>query len=448
MCMWNIRFRVWLPIVFGSLAIALIAWDRYNQTVLGSHMEGGFPIWPYRVPSILLYAINFPVTVLAKPFLLLPNMQTFDAQYFVWLPLIFIWWWWIGTRIDFGVLGRRNYRHVKLTSGLLIAVVIVLLGVVSIAIVDIFHSWREYHNTISLIGSGVLIRSAGPVVWCIVLAGCAISAVAKLLQGKFSPPSEKHPRSLRFVGVTAIVVLYIGAVSAFERIPTIDRNSCQTDAQTGCVHGTVVDENGKPIKGIEVEFIPTFKTGDAQWISTKHEWTDEQGRYNLNQVDPGKYLLGVHIEGAPDSVQPFATAYFPGVDEQVAASRISVTASTSTSLNPLQLHRIEVVTIKVKVEWPDGTRPERSNLSFQNISYPHQAVIGDNAPQVDDGIGQFTLPKGFDYDALADVQCDAGKIIESRESRPVQRITVRDGFTPTELTFVIPGPPCKLWQPK
>ena len=56
-----------------------------------------------------------------------------------------------------------------------------------------------------------------------------------------------------------------------------------------------------------------------------------------------------------------------------------------------------------------------------------------------------TLPKGFEYDAVASVECDAGKVIESRESRPDQRIKVADGLTPVEMTFVIPGPRCALW---
>jgi hypothetical protein len=40
-------------------------------------------------------------------------------EYGVWFPSILGWWWWIGTRMDFGVLGRRHYRHAKLFAGLL-----------------------------------------------------------------------------------------------------------------------------------------------------------------------------------------------------------------------------------------------------------------------------------------------------------------------------------------
>jgi hypothetical protein len=49
------------------------------------------------------------------------------------------------------------------------------------------------------------------------------------------------------------------------------------------------------------------------------------------------------------------------------------------------------------------------------------------------------------YDAVASVECDAGKAIEPHESRPDQRIKVADGLTPAEMTFVIPGPRCPLW---
>jgi hypothetical protein len=58
------------------------------------------------------------------------------------------------------------------------------------------------------------------------------------------------------------------------------------------------------------------------------------------------------------------------------------------------------------------------------------------------------IPVGFGYDARAKVDCDAGTRIETRESRPIQRLKVQDGSTLKELSFIIPGPACKLWSPK
>jgi hypothetical protein len=206
-----------------------------------------------------------------------------------------------------------------------------------------------------------------------------------------------------------------------------------------------VDESGKPISHIEVDLIPVHKTGDARLYGTHSEWTDDQGRYNLNGMEPGEYLLGANAFssfGAPDAERPFATAYYPAAENESEAALVKIVRSSPLRLSPLRLRRLEVVTIRINVLWADGTRPERSNIYFKNILYPRH---GGTLPQIDNGTGKFTLPKGFEYDAVASVECDAGKVIESRESRPNQRINVADGLFPAEMTFVTPGPRCTLW---
>jgi len=149
--------------------------------------------------------------------------------------------------------------------------------------------------------------------------------------------------------------------------------------------------------------------------------------------------------GAPDAERPYATAYYPAAENEGGASPVRVARSSPLYLPPLRLRKLEVATIKINILYSDGTRPERSNIYFKNVLYPRH---GGTAPQIDNGTGVFTLPKGFEYDAVASVECDAGKVIESRESRPDQRITVVDGSTPADMTFVIPGPRCTLWKPK
>jgi hypothetical protein len=162
-------------------------------------------------------------------------------------------------------------------------------------------------------------------------------------------------------------------------------------------------------------------------------------------MEPGEYLLGANAFssfGAPDAEHPFATAYYPAAENESEAALVKIVRSSPLRLSALRLRKLEVVTIKINVLWADGTRPERSNIYFKNILYPRH---GGTAPQIDNGTGEFILPKGFEYDAVASVECDAGKVIESRESRPDQRIKVADGLTPVEMTFVIPGPRCPLW---
>jgi hypothetical protein len=452
----SIRFRLVLPVFFGGLTVALMAWDLHNQRVIesmGMSWDAGAPIWPYQASSLFLFAVNAPAYLLAAPFFFLDHLRTLPMRYPLMLPLILFWWWWIGTRIDFGILGRRRYRHPKLTAVVLVALAVALLYGATRGILDGLRWWKEYGGGFPAVYAILLIRTSGQVPWCLALAAGALMAAVRLVRGRFPPlppATEMRPKYLNSAVGAALVVLYVGAVALLDRSPAtiVDRNSCLAGAGGGCVHGTVVEEGDKPVGGIEVECVPAHKTGDARWYATRHEWTDKQGRYSFDELEPGEYLLAVHWDAAPDADHPFATAFYPGVEDEAAANRVTVTVSSRTNLHPLQVRRLEVATIIVRVLWSDGTRPERSNLAFHNTGYPQQAVIGNVAPQVDSGNGHFTLPTGFEYDARATVNCDTGKVIESRESKPAQRIRVAATSTPAELTFVIPGPPCALWTPK
>src|SRR5580704_3649217 len=114
----------------------------------------------------------------------------------------------------------------------------------------------------------------------------------------------------------------------------------------------------------------TVKTGYARWCGTHSEWTDDQGRYNLNRMEPGEYLLGANAFnsfGAPDADRPFATAYYPAGENESEAALVKVGRLSPLRLSPLRLRKLEVVTIKINVLWADGTWPERSNIYFKNV---------------------------------------------------------------------------------
>lgn len=447
-----IRFRLVLPLVFGFLAAVLMSWDyETNRMValMGMGWDMGPPFWPYQAIYLLLFTINAPAFVISMPILNLLNLQTLSLQYGVWFPAIVGWWWWLGTRIDFGILGRRSFRHPKLFAGVLTTVTLVLLYVAARASLAELHWWMEYGRNSSPFRVPTLLRTIGPVLWCLLLAGGCLITAMRLSQRRITPAIEDRQKYRLLVIGAVVATLYVFVIHRWDKSlnPPYDYDECAVDRLygLGCIHGTIVDESGKPISHIEVDLIPIHKTGDARWYGTHSEWTDDQGRYNLNRMEPGEYLLGANAFssfGAPDAERPFATAYYPAPENESEAVPVRVSRSLPLRLSPLRLRKLEVATTKINVLWEDGTRAERSNIYFKNILYP---LYGGTAPQIDNGTGEFALPKGFEYDAVASVQCDAGKVIESRESKPDQRIKVADGFTPAEMTFVIPGPRCTLW---
>lgn len=213
------------------------------------------------------------------------------------------------------------------------------------------------------------------------------------------------------------------------------------------VHGSLIDDEGKPVQGLEVELIPADKKADNEWYGSQSAWSDRSGEYEFKNLPSGEYFVGVHHNEAPDGEHPFQTVYYPGVSAQADAQKIYVGMGDRVSLQWMRLRRIKVVAIPISFQWQDGQAVERGNLLFNNLSYPHSAPVGGFAPEIDKGEGAIILPEGFEYTARAKVDCDAGSKIETIESRPIQRFKVDGNEHPEKLTFVIPASSCKLWRP-
>jgi hypothetical protein len=167
------RFRVVLPLVFGCLALTLIAWEFHNERVIASMGMGwdtGPPVWPYQTAWILLQAINAPAFALDLPVFLLLRVAT-DARLLleVELPTIVLWWWFIGWRIDFGLLPQRDVRQRKSWGATLGVVSLGIWSCAAYLIAEQVKFWSE-HGEYGWRGPTLfLMRHAGILCWCLFL---------------------------------------------------------------------------------------------------------------------------------------------------------------------------------------------------------------------------------------------------------------------------------------
>jgi len=452
--MQRIRFRIVLPTIFGFLAVALFVWDYENSRVVASMGMGwdtGPPIWPYRAVELFSYAVNVPAYVISWPILKILNLRTFDLQYAVWFPVILAWWWWVGSYIDFGLLGRRSYSHRRLVAGTFLAGSSFLLLVAAYVAFEEYQWVRNYWQGHPPIYALLFLRTIGPMVWCFFLAVAFVQGATRLLRRE--PPRAFNPNGYRtYLHCVALFCINTTGIACLDRIfsPPADPNSCEADHlyRLGCVHGTVTDESQRPVGHLEVNLIPTFKQGNARWYGTRSEWTDEEGRYKFNRIEAGQYILAVNSferTAGPDEDRPFASLYYQRAADESGSEPVIVNAASVTNLLPLKVRRLDVATLSVNVVWENGARPERSNVVVHNTRY---FGLLANAKQVDHGKGTIKLPRGFEYEANVSVECDGGKVVEQRESKPDQRIMLTDGSSLPELTFVLPGSPCVLWEPR
>ena len=190
-----IRFRVVLPIVVGFLSLILFAWEHQNNRVIesmGMAWDIGPPMWPYQAVPLFSYALNAPAYIACWPLIKMIEARADWIEYAIWLPAITALWWWVGTRIDFGLLGRRKYRHPRLMAvSLLVGALVLFILSVDIGVGEyrLFQYYWPAQRTIN--AAIILLRAIGPILWCLLFARASIRS-AFHLWGRAFPQAQRE----------------------------------------------------------------------------------------------------------------------------------------------------------------------------------------------------------------------------------------------------------------
>ena len=444
-----------MPIIFGVTALVLVSWG-FRADYACRFDECWRPFWRCDAPDFFLSAINVPAVICSRLLVYswvssLVNDFSFRLVYFIELPAIILWWWFVGTRIDFGLLGTVAYRRrrtwIVITTGATIVLVATLAWSISEEI--------TFHRTFASAGEYGFLRFFGDVhslplyVWLIVLICAFGTAAFRLIRKRPQLPSVMLI-SRRGKRVSAFVLsIYIACVCGyFMHEKTLERQrQAEYDLHSIIVKGKVLNDRGVPIKGIEVDLVPMFKTGDIQSYEAAHNWTDDKGEYILRPEEAGTYFLAVLWNAAPDYKHPFLTRYYPDGTTQESAATLTLPTETHLDLAPMKLRELPVVRVPVLVVWSNGKLEPDATVSFTNKLYPKQGAIGYESRQPDDD-GTMSLPANFDYAASAGVECDGTQSIHRAYSQPVD-FSTKPGGLPTEpLRLVLLGEPCTVWHPK
>jgi hypothetical protein len=444
-----------LPIAETAATLPLVVWDIYLAPARALY-DTGAPLWPFQMPSILLCLVNAPAILLAKPFDRLPHAYSSAYHGVLLLLLTPLVWWWLGDRIDNGAL-RPPYRYPRVLGSFLVLVALSISIAIARDLLIEIRWWRTWGSS-SLANSGGTLLLYLPVpIWALVFVVCLTWAGSRLLRAKgLAPVATAHRDHLITRSVFAVWILAFASAPLVEAVRNyndaaigrygLDPDSCEMSSRSGCIHGSVITPEGKPIRGVYVEFAPL--TAPANTHPTFEDWTytDRRGRYSFDHLEPGEYIVGIHIHSAPSKEQPYPTTYYPGAYEDANAAHLSIAANKKFVLPAMKVPQLALTTFPVEVRWSDGTHPARSNLFVRNLKF-QDAILTDSAPQIDNGWGSFTLPNNYDYLVLAGVACDGANQVGSRQTQYVP-LHVTDHAEPDHLVLTLPGAPCKLWAPK
>ena len=434
--------------MFGLVSVILMGWD-WQESFQRMFFDTGAPLWPYQTPTCLLLLFDAPALVLSRLLTCFSELGRIPMIYFGELPFVVVWWWFVGTRLDFGLIGGRLSRPKLLAT---------ILGLVGAALV--VFSWLEVKDYISYWnymkshrwepGWPIrFIRDSGPILWSFVLIATFLVAIKRLLRGESGscdvPPVSRRTKLRVGVGF-AVYAAFAGIV--FWQIHRGEaQEQAERDLHSAIVSGKIVDDRGVPVVGIEVNLVPVSMAGRMQPYQVDYGWTDASGDYVLRPSDSREYFLAVLWKAAPSRHQPFLTRFYPDSSDESGSAKLTITETRHIKLGTMRLRRLAVVKVPVEAEWSNGKVEPDATFTFTNELYPESGAIGGEGFQPDSD-GTVLIPADFDYKGGAQVECDGGSKINSPYTPPVL-FTTRNGHIPTSpLKFVLPGMPCKVWHPQ
>jgi 5-hydroxyisourate hydrolase-like protein (transthyretin family) len=204
--------------------------------------------------------------------------------------------------------------------------------------------------------------------------------------------------------------------------------------------GGVLRTRAGPAAGVQVQLMASQR--DPQHPPRMMTaTTDSGGYYELTEVPPGEYLVGVALQRTMEreDAEGYARTFYPGTADAAGATVITIGEGTRVVLDPLQLpaplQRREITGIVV---WPDGRPVPSASISLSDGEAAwRQVAMGIDTDA--EGRFSFTVYEGLSYLARAHYN-----LPEDPTHRQAQGMTgpfvVSAATAPLKVVITIPPP--------
>lgn len=178
-----------------------------------------------------------------------------------------------------------------------------------------------------------------------------------------------------------------------------DRSCAQQDfplAYDSHVRGRVTDGDGNPVGQVSVQLQPTGSSAHDNAIPSRLATTAADGRYDLDRVFPGEYLVRVNEFSRPET--PYPSRFYGGD----ALNGVPITVTASATLDDIDIALPKpwtAVRVLFKVINADGQPVPGARVDHIDVSNRHRA-LADSMTSAD---GTVTLSLFTDhmYDVMA-----------------------------------------------
>lgn len=154
------------------------------------------------------------------------------------------------------------------------------------------------------------------------------------------------------------------------------------------VSGRLLGADGRPLPNVCLCLMPAGKVVPDTW---KFDCTDEQGRYQLEEIPPGQYVIVVNDDNKVTGFAPFRRAFYPGVFERERAGVLTVIPGTNMKDLDIYIPAEEPTrTLRGVLLFSDGKPVAKETVTFVPDA-PREGYDGEVGVQTDEQ-GRFSMP--------------------------------------------------------
>lgn len=202
----------------------------------------------------------------------------------------------------------------------------------------------------------------------------------------------------------------------------------------------VLDPRGQPVTGLSIDVVRLDTITADRFPDSRSIRTDADGRGEVGQLRPDRYVIALNLTRAPDAAQPYPTLYFPGVRELSDAQVIDLNLGERVDMETFTLPAaLDTQVITGTVVWPDGTPAVGAGVILRPAGPSiARGLTTANTTAGKDGRFSISAPTGLRYSLLA---------YSARDDRTVQWNTTSPDFmlgvsaATVTLTLAPPRPP-------
>lgn len=206
------------------------------------------------------------------------------------------------------------------------------------------------------------------------------------------------------------------------------------------ISGTVFDENGNVATGIKIDLIELASATSGS-PSGRWRFSTNNGTYEIPDVPPGRYLLGINLIGAQSAQCPVSRTLYTNPSSSVAGY-VEVKQGNDLKGYDLRVATAGIErTIEGVVVWPNGKPAVRATVSLVNSTMPYRI-----SQHVVDGEGHFVLRgiEGCTYRVQAwtyggRISATSNETEEMRHAEPPTITLTSKPLAPLRLVLSSPG---------